>query len=109
MIDLHRILVPTDFSKHSHNALNYAAAFAEKFGAELYLLHVVQDLALFIPDAITVAPPIAPPVEQFLTAARSALERAIQESPLKGLTVHPEVREGTPFYEIIRFAQETSI
>ena len=49
MIDLHRILVPTDFSKHSHNALTYAAAFAEKFGAELYLLHVVQDLALFIP------------------------------------------------------------
>ena len=53
MIDLHRILIPTDFSKHSQNALAYAAAFAEKFGAELHLLHVVQDLALFIPDAIT--------------------------------------------------------
>ena len=39
MIDLRRILVPTDFSKHSHNALKYAVAFAEKFGAELHLLH----------------------------------------------------------------------
>ena len=29
MIDLHRILVPTDFSKHSHNALTYATSFAE--------------------------------------------------------------------------------
>ena len=40
MIDLHRILVPTDFSKHSANALTYAVAFAEKFSAELHLLHV---------------------------------------------------------------------
>jgi nucleotide-binding universal stress UspA family protein len=110
MIDLHRILIPTDFSKHSHNALTYGAAFAEKFGAELYLLHVVQDLALFIPDAVAVAPPLAPPIEQFTAAARAALERAVQENAaLKGLRVHPEVREGTPFYEIIRFAQETDI
>jgi nucleotide-binding universal stress UspA family protein len=109
MIDLHRILVPTDFSKHSENALTYAAAFAEKFGAELYLLHVVQDLALFIPDAITVAPPIAPPVEQFLAAAKAALDRAVKDGTLAGLKVHPEVREGTPFYEIVRFAQETNI
>lgn len=106
MIDLKRILVPTDFSKHSLNALTYAAAFAEKFGAELTLLHVVQDLALFIPDAVTVAPPIVPPVEQFLTAARTALDRAIQESHLQNLKIVPEVREGTPFYEIIQFAKD---
>ena len=29
MIDLHRILVPTDFSKYSQTALTYAGAFAE--------------------------------------------------------------------------------
>ena len=75
MIDLHRILVPTDFSKHSHNALTYAAAFAEKFGAELYLLHVVQDLALFIPEAVSVAPPAVPPIEQMTAAVREALDR----------------------------------
>ena len=39
MIDLHRILVPCDFSKHSQNALIYAVAFAEKFGAG-YPLHI---------------------------------------------------------------------
>ena len=42
MIDLHRILVPTDFSKYSENALTYATAFAQKFGTELYLLHVAS-------------------------------------------------------------------
>src|SRR5262249_61194764 len=85
MIDLRRILVPTDFSKSSQNALTYAAAFAEKFGAELHLLHVVQDLALFIPEAVFVAPPPAPPVEQFVAAARTPLDRVLQELRLPGL------------------------
>jgi nucleotide-binding universal stress UspA family protein len=109
MIDLHRILVPTDFSQHSHNALTYAVAFAEKFGADLYLLHVVQDLALFIPEAVSVAPPVAPPVEQMTAAAREALGRVVRENDLGRLKVQCEVREGTPFYEIIQFAKETAI
>jgi nucleotide-binding universal stress UspA family protein len=109
MIDLHRILVPTDFSKFSANALTYGAAFAEKFGAELYLLHVVQDLALFIPEAVLVVPPVLPPVEQFLSAARVALDRVIAGLNLPGVTVHPAVAEGTPFDEIIRFAREKDV
>jgi nucleotide-binding universal stress UspA family protein len=109
MIDLKRILVPTDFSKHSENALHYGAAFAEKFGAELYLLHVVQDLAVFIPDAVTVTPPIGPPIEELTASVRGALERLIQENNLQRFPVHPEVREGTPFYEIIQFANEKEI
>jgi nucleotide-binding universal stress UspA family protein len=109
MIDLRRILVPTDFSKYSQAALTYATSFAEKFGAELHLLHVVQDLALFIPDAITVTPPITPPVEQLTAAVRGALDRVIQENQLQRLSVHPQVREGTPFHEIIRFARDQNI
>src|SRR5262249_39298762 len=101
MIDLHRILVPTDFSKYSQSALTYAAAFAEKFGAELTLFHVVQDLALFIPDMVTVSPPVAPSVDQLAAAAQTAFERVVQENHLQNLTVHREVRQGTPFYEII--------
>jgi universal stress protein A len=108
MIDLHRILVATDFSKFSDVALTYGAALAGRFGAELYLLHVVQDLGLFIPDAVGVAP-IAPPVEQFTAAAREALGRTSRDERLKDLVVHAEVREGTPFYEIIRFAREVNI
>lgn len=109
MIDLKRILVPTDFSKFSQSALSYAAALAEKFGSELYLLHVVQDLALFIPDMITVTPPLAPSVDQLTAAARAAFNRMIEENQLGRYPLHCEVREGTPFYEIIRFARETEI
>src|SRR5947209_19075635 len=109
MIDLRRILVPTDFSKYSHNALTYATAFAEKFGAELYLLHVVQDLALYVPDALALATPVSPPMDQFTSAARTALDRLIAENKLERFPTHPAVREGTAFYEIIRFAREKDV
>jgi nucleotide-binding universal stress UspA family protein len=109
MIDLRRILVPTDFSKHSENALKYAVAFAEKFGAELHLLHVVQDLALFVPDAVGGTPPVVPPVDQLTAAVREALQRLIRDNGLERLRVCPEVREGTPFYEIIRCAREKDV
>ncbi len=109
MIDLRRILVPTDFSKHSENALKYAVAFAEKFGAELHLLHVVQDLAVFLPDAVTATPPMVPPVDQITQAAREGLDRIIRANGLERFSAKPEVREGTPFAEVVRFAREMEI
>jgi nucleotide-binding universal stress UspA family protein len=109
MIDLHRILVPTDFSKFSQNALTYGVAFAEKFGAELYLLHVVQDLAVFIPEAVLPAPLPVPPIDQFIAAARAALDRVVQGLNLTGVAPHSEVVEGAPFPEIVRFAKVKEI
>ena len=40
MIDLRRILVPTDVSEPSAAALRYGTELARRFGARLYLLHV---------------------------------------------------------------------
>ena len=109
MIDLHRILVPTDFSKYSQNALTYAAAFAENFAAELHLLHVVQNLALIIPDIIPVEPSLVPSLEQMTDAVHTAFDRLIAENNLQPFVIHRAVREGTPFYEIIQYARETNI
>ena len=95
MIDLKRILVPTDFSKHSTNALQYATAFAEKFGAELILLHVVQDLALFIPEAVMVAGPLTTaPIDQFRAAAQTALDRVAAGWTSPKVKLRPLVAEG---------------
>jgi nucleotide-binding universal stress UspA family protein len=38
-----RILVPTDFSEPSDAALDYAKELAEKFGASLHLVHVIEE------------------------------------------------------------------
>ena len=41
---LKKILVPIDFSEESKKALLYALPFAEQFGAEIILLHVVTPM-----------------------------------------------------------------
>lgn len=41
MIQLRRILVPTDFSPPAQTALAYAKTLAAEFGSRLYLLHVI--------------------------------------------------------------------
>jgi nucleotide-binding universal stress UspA family protein len=109
MIVLRRILVPVDFSKHSQQALRYGAAIADKFGAELYLLHVVQDVALFLPDLVTVAPPVLPPFEQLSAAVRDGLTRFLAENNLAGRAARMEVREGAPHIEIGEVAKDDNI
>src|SRR5436305_919406 len=105
MIDLKRILVPTDFSKHSQTALNYGVAFAQKFAAQLYLLHVMQDLALFFPDAVTVVPP----AEELNAAVQASLQRLLRENHLENQNIQLVVRMGSPFHEIAEFAREEDI
>jgi nucleotide-binding universal stress UspA family protein len=42
-----RILVPTDYSKASFAAFKPAAVLASKFGAEIFLLHVIEEIPLY--------------------------------------------------------------
>lgn len=40
---LSKLLVPTDFSEHSQNAIEYACGLAQDSNAQLHLIHVVSD------------------------------------------------------------------
>ena len=50
MIQLRRILFPTDFSDNARAALPYACVFAEQFGAELHILSVLYEMAQVVPE-----------------------------------------------------------
>ena len=54
MYELHKILVPTDFSKHSENALEHAVYLGSKFHSEITVLHVdelsVSPVGASVPD-----------------------------------------------------------
>src|SRR5436309_2735004 len=77
MVSIRRILAPTDFSDSSAPAVRYAAEMAEKFSAELILLHVVQDLALVLPDAVMPTPMPAADLTQLIDAARTGRAVAV--------------------------------
>jgi universal stress protein A len=109
MIELKRILLPTDFSEFSAAARVYACAFADQFQAELHVLHVIQDLAPLVPEPGAM---LAPPVDylrELELNAQAMLERAIDADWAAGKTVVRMVRQGPPFLEIIRYAQELNI
>ncbi|MDR5726903.1 MAG: universal stress protein, partial [Terriglobia bacterium] len=49
-----KILVPIDFSPSSHAALDAATELAQRFGSEIFLLHVIPAFPnVSIPDSIT--------------------------------------------------------
>ncbi len=109
MIKLQRILVPTDFSAYSEEAMTYACAFAEQFEAELHVVHVLQDLVGVVPD-----PGVAfPPPGDYMGELQASAEKALLQMPAPEWaakhTVVRATRQGPPFLEIVRYAKELEI
>lgn len=109
MITIRRILVPTDFGECSAPAVHYAAELAEKFSAELVLLHVVQDLALAMPDAVMPTPVPGPDLGQLIDAGKTGLENLIEREGLSRLNPRREVRVGSPVPEIVAAATDLKV
>ena len=109
MIELKRILVPTDFSEHSEQAARYAAELAKRFGAEIHCIHVVD-----IPADLqgTSAYYMTGPSEQFLDQIREESKKNLEtfaQKNLAGAAVQTAFLEGSPFVQISRYAQEQKI
>ena len=49
MIEIQKILIPTDFSEYSQHALKYAVALAQSFKAKLYVVHVSEYAIVGVP------------------------------------------------------------
>src|SRR5215471_13684438 len=104
MINLKRILVPSDFSECSDAAVRYGLALARKFGASLHLLHVVQDPATQPWAAEGFAVPLLEVVEQWQKDARARLEMSIPPEDRAGAIVTCTM--ASPLPEILRYAAE---
>jgi len=105
MISLKRILVPTDFSDCSKQAITYACELAKRFSGELQLLHVAVPHAMPMPYVGAVSEQAFHPEE----TAKKALEE-LEDSEFDQVSrVERAVRTGTPFVEIVRHAKENDI
>lgn len=107
-MNLRRILVPTDFSDSSVPAVRYAAELADKFASDLVILHVVQDLALVLPDAVMPTPVATPDLTDMVSNARTAVGNLVATLGLARLNPRAEVRVGAPAAEIVAAAHDLS-
>ena len=97
------VLAPTDFSVASRHALATALMMAQRFGARLTLLHVVEPQ--FAAYAGAPFMPIVNLVSEQEAAARIALEREMKA--LEGQTiVDVELRHGSAWREILEAAKD---
>ncbi len=107
-MQIKKILFPTDFSEGAKNALPYAIDMAKTFGAKLYLMHVIYDIAtasgLHVPHTS---------VDQMYSEIKTSAQKELERFGLKereGLTdVEYSIKRGVPYEEILKFAKENNI
>ena len=108
MVALKRILVATDFSEPSAVALAYGRDFARSYGAQLHVLHVVEDVVMrYTPEVGFALPQLQQDLEQ---AARREFEKLITEDDRRTLDVVTMVQTSLNIAEAIaRYAEEQKI
>jgi nucleotide-binding universal stress UspA family protein len=101
------ILVPMDFSPHAERAFRYATTLAQRFGATLGLLHVVEDP--FITGAWSsevYVPNVAELLEGLIANAEQQLASLGQSAAALGLNADAAVISGRPAHAIVEHAKE---
>jgi nucleotide-binding universal stress UspA family protein len=93
-VHLRKMLLCTDFSDHAHRATEYAVSMAKEYGAELTLLHVLEDV------------PRSTDLESANEKVAKQLEESIAPKMRKGCIVKVLVRIGKPYQQIIQLAVE---
>lgn len=107
MVEINRILAPTDFSAYSKQALRYAAALAQSFQGKLYVMHVYE---LALTGAILPAeayPEVVMTEEQ--TAEKERLNQIADALRSAGIEVEPVFALGRPYIEIVRAARDLEV
>ena len=110
MITLKQILVATDFSEPSDVALAYGRELANRFGATLHVLHVVQNIyvnTLGAENYVAVAPGLQQEIEE---DARRRLGELVIDSDRSGPPTVPIVLTAmSPAPAIIDYAKNQGI
>jgi nucleotide-binding universal stress UspA family protein len=102
---LNRILVPVDFSAHSEKAIRYATTLANKFGARLSLLHVIEDpFVTGAWQAEVFVPNIPELLNDLIKAAKSQLAERKKDLAAHGFIIETAVITGRPATAIVEQA-----
>jgi nucleotide-binding universal stress UspA family protein len=111
MKPIKRILVATDFSDCAREAIDYALSFAERVGAEVDIVHVVER-PMYFEVGVAHNLQLRHDVDQWLRelkqAAAKRLDALVSELRKRNPGARSWLREGMPVEEILNAARETT-
>ncbi len=102
---IRKMMVPTDFSFYSEQAMQYAAMIAKVFKARILLVHVIEPFTYSVTDMLNV-------VDHFValkTIAQPLLDNARKKLLKKGLTVETDLLDGVPYREILQKSRQAGV
>ena len=101
---LKEILVPIDFSESSLKALHYALPLAEKFGARVTLINVIEPR--FSPEEMMMPSEMLELKSELVKGAWDRLETLAHEAIKPAITSTTAVEVGRPYEEIVAAAKK---
>jgi universal stress protein A len=107
ILDLKKILVPLDFSPMSRKAFQYALRFAEQFGCEIVLLHVVEPVTAIAGTPLSVD--IFAQPEEDTVAAEAELASLVASARNQLNSFTSTVRTGHAPNEITKAAKDLDV
>ncbi len=103
-VDVRRILVPIDFSECS--PLPVAVEIARAYGAELDMLHVIEEAVL---PTIYGVEPLSPSAPLYIERTEGALQKLLEEAGASDVLSRQHVRIGHAPRRILEFADERRV
>ncbi len=102
-----KILVPTDFSEFSDNALAHAVDIARQHKSTIYLLHVLDVVKQCAADYCLPADTLAAMRREGIKFAKEMIRQQVAKvGNTDGIEIISDVREGAPTYEEILMEQK---
>jgi universal stress protein A len=103
---LKKILVPSDFSPASDNAFNYALHFGQHFGAQLYLIHILEPVLSPQFAGLPEAPMVS---EKEVATGKKKLRAWADSAGAAGMAAKLVLRNGWPAHEIVEAAKDLDV
>jgi nucleotide-binding universal stress UspA family protein len=107
-MEIKKILCATDFSEGSLHSLPYAVDLAKRYGAKLYLIHVIYDVTKtsgwYVPHAS-----LDQMYQDMTKDAKAQLEKSFVDEMRGFKDIEHVVLTGVPYQEISRFSEENKI
>ena len=109
MVEIKRVLFPIDFTENSSKILPYVLSVSEKYGAMIYLLHVVEDLSKWGGGSYIPHIPLDKYQPEAIEGAKKAMEKVCDEQLQSCPNFQRKIVYGDPVQEILNVIDSENI